>query len=348
MYFDHGGQLNAASKHFGIAPDQWIDLSTGISPWSWPVPKLPPSVWRRLPESDRRLEQAAAAYYGCQEEAISAVPGSQFAIGLLPQLFTKSRVAIPRWGYQEHRQAWLLHDHTTVDYSSFEELERLVEQGIVRFAIVINPNNPGTELWCQDRLLQLANRLRQREGLLIVDEAFVDAVEEQSLVSACPHSGLVVLRSFGKFFGLAGIRLGFICADARLISMTETNAHPWMVSTVAREVGEQALLDIKWQQQQRKRLWQMEQRWLPCLNELLPEFQWSSSVLFATGRGSALLCQTRYEQLAQNGILIRLFTQQEGLDGIRIGLPTELQFERFVDRVSGLQSFQNIRHATIN
>ena len=203
----HGGDLSEASEVFGIPKDQWIDLSTGISPWSWPVPEVPESVWRALPDACDGLEEAAANYYGCDPGVLLAVPGSQYALQHIPFHIDRGRVAIPARGYAEHRAAWLNAGHEVVDYKNAEQLAQLAAGHEVQHAVVINPNNPTGEMVGSQQLMAMQQQLHSVGGWMIVDEAFVDALPGNSLVSECPQSGLVVLRSVGKFFGLAGLRL---------------------------------------------------------------------------------------------------------------------------------------------
>ena len=317
----HGGDLDAASRKFGIAEGQWLDLSTGISPWSWPVPAIPESVWRRLPGSGSALQQAAADYYGCAPGAVLPVAGSQIAIQQLPQLFTGAVVAIPNRGYAEHRHAWRQAGHRVRLYGSTGQLQQWVSQGEVSHAVVINPNNPTAGLLGREPLLALHRTLAGRGGVLLVDEAFMDVTPQHSLAPLCPLPGLVVLRSVGKFFGLAGIRLGFALATPALLASLKERLSPWMVSHPADWLGARALRDRDWQGLQVARLQQQSARWLRALQQQLPELTFSATALFASGFGDAELCRQCHGALARQGVWVRIFEPDQGRNALRFGLP---------------------------
>ena len=203
----HGGRLDEAIAAHGGLRKQWLDLSTGINPTSWPVPNLPQALWHRLPEeSDVALARdAARAAYGVPADAgIVVAPGTQALIQHLPGLVAPQPVAIIGPTYEEHRLSWARHGH-----------EALVVDGIAsaeasaRIVVVVNPDNPTGRLHDPARLAALAKRLAARGGWLVVDEAFADVAPEASVAEAAGRDGLVVLRSLGKFYGLAGARIGF-------------------------------------------------------------------------------------------------------------------------------------------
>src|SRR6185312_7570020 len=109
-------------------------------------------------------------------------------------------------------------------------------------AVVVNPNNPDGRQHDPASLLALLPRVTR----LVIDESFADAVPQASLAAEAGKAGLLVLRSFGKFYGLAGLRLGFVLGSADDISALDAMAGPWPVSGVAIEIGRKALLDRDW------------------------------------------------------------------------------------------------------
>lgn len=309
---EHGGRLRLAAHRWGIPLADWVDLSTGINPQAYPVPPLAPDCWRRLPEDGDGLEAMAAACYG--NARLLALPGSQAAIQLLPRLLPRAVVACLSPLYEEHPQAWEGAGH---------RLRRLQNASLARAlatatpnVLLCNPNNPTARQFTRDELLATAAQLAQRGGTLIVDEAFGDATPEHCVADvagteAAPN--LIVLRSLGKFFGLAGARVGFLFAAPELLARMAEALGPWPISGPARAVAAAALADRDWQAGMRGTLAAASQR-LAAL--LAPLGESTGTALFRwLPRADAVAL---HDFLAQRGILVRLFSE---IPGLRIGLP---------------------------
>lgn len=309
---EHGGQLRIAAQRYGIPLAQWLDLSTGINPEPWPVPTLSPGTWARLPEADDGLEAAAARYYG--NAGLLPVPGSQAAIQWLPRLFPPAAVACLSPLYSEHPQAWQRAGHR-VRFLQNASLDRALA-AMTPCVLLCNPNNPTGETRCREAVVEAAAQLRQRGGWLIVDEAFVDpqpALSVTDLAGSERAPNLIVLRSLGKFFGLAGARLGFLFAAAELRNRLAEMLGPWAVSGPAREAGRLALADTAWQATTRDSLAARGRR----LGDLLaPAGTVTATPLFATL--SCPQADALHDFLARRGILVRRFDQ---LPLLRFGLP---------------------------
>ena len=325
---EHGGRLRRAAAEHGIALGDWLDLSTGVHPLGWPVPALPAEVWRRLPEDDDGLEAAAAQY--CGHPAPLPVAGSQAAIQLLPQLLPRATVACLAPLYNEHPHAWAQAGHR-VRRLPAGQLQRALGAA-VPYVLLCNPNNPTAHLLGRDELLAAAARLHARGGWLIVDEAFIDATPQHSVAAeagsaAAPN--LIVLRSIGKFFGLAGIRLGFVCAAAELRQKLAVALGPWSVAGPARAAARLALADRTWQSAQRSALAAASAR-LQTL--LAPLGEVRATALFAT---VATPHAARWHgELARRAILTRLFADPALL---RFGLPADAAgWQRLADALAPL------------
>jgi cobalamin biosynthetic protein CobC len=247
----HGGDLDAARREFPAAPEPWIDLSTGINPLPYPLPDLPLEVWQRLPERAEmsRLAVTAARAYGAADAGmVAAAPGTQALIQLLPRLRTRCRVAILGPTYAEHAICWRREGH---DVEVVPRSEALRDADV---AVIVNPNNPTGRLVGRAQLHQIAADLKGRGGLLVVDEAFIDVMDPAaSLVPQLPPA-TIVLRSFGKTYGLAGLRLGFALAEAPLARRIGALLGPWAVSGPAITIAERALSDAAWLLAARERL----------------------------------------------------------------------------------------------
>ncbi|MDR3436908.1 threonine-phosphate decarboxylase CobD [Telmatospirillum sp.] len=307
----HGGDLVGADARFGHPATGWLDLSTGVSPFPYPLPDIDPACWRRLPDAalEAGLRQAAAGAYGAvDDDHIVVAAGSQAIIRILPRLRPFSRVAVIGPTYSEHATSWSYSGHQVV---SCETLDRVGDCEVV---VVVNPNNPDGRRHDPERLLEIAADMAGRGGLLVVDEAFGDVEPGQSMVPSV-RPGLLVLRSFGKFFGLAGLRLGFAVADPAMARLLRTALGPWSVSGPALVVGQKALSDQDWIAEARSRLLRAAGQ----LDTLLTD-----AGLVVTG-GTALFrlvnaprAWALYEHLGQRGILARPFAASPRW--LRIGL----------------------------
>ena len=219
----HGGDLDAARERFPGAPEPWIDLSTGINPVPFPISVLPAKIWSRLPtrsEEEALLAAAAARYRARNSEMIAAAPGTQALIQLLPRLFPRSSVEIIGPTYEEHEACWMRQGHSV---SVVEDLGPSEHADVV---IVVNPNNPTGRIIPVSALRAVARTLARTNGLLVVDEAFIDVFPETaSIVSDLPPA-TIVLRSSGKIYGLAGLRLGFAIAEVSLASSLALETAP--------------------------------------------------------------------------------------------------------------------------
>lgn len=311
MSLEHGGRLREAAQRYGIALADWLDLSTGIAPYGWPLPAIPAIAWQRLPETDDGLEAVARDYYGAA--TLLPVAGSQAAIQALPRLRRAgARVGVVSPAYAEHAAAWRRAGH---------QVQELGEGGVERaldrldVLLVVNPNNPSGRLIAPERLLEWHARLAARGGWLLVDEAFMDCTPDHSLAAHSQRSGLIILRSFGKFFGLAGIRLGFVLAEHELLERLDEQLGPWTVSGPARALAVALLGDAEGQLRQRQRLQTDSLRLAVLLSEhgLAPAGGTALFQLVAQQQAVGL-----HGYFARRGILLRLFAETRCL---RFGLP---------------------------
>ncbi len=306
-------------RRLGMPEADWLDLSTGINPHGWAAPTPPPDCWARLPDADDGLIEAASAYYG--SSALLLVPGSQAALSLLPRLRGRSRVGVIAPGYAEHGAAWQRAGHEVVPLSSAQ----LAGGAGTAFdvLVVINPNNPDGTYFEPETLLEWRAAIASRGGCMVVDEAFVDPTPEYSLVPRCPLPGLVVLRSIGKFFGLAGMRIGLAAGPDELLDPLAEALGPWAVNHPARWVTRRALADTAWQARMRARLAEDAARLEALLGRHFPQRS-AGTPLFRTvltPNAAAV-----HEALAHRAILVRLLDRQ---DGLRFGLPPDdAAFER--------------------
>lgn len=311
----HGGNLRQAAKLYAIPLENWIDLSTGINPCPWLPSDIPSTVWQRLPESDDDLLPVAQRYYGCDN--LLPLAGSQAAIQTLPYCRQRSRIGIVSPCYAEHAHCWEKADHSVV-YIKPDQIDLFIPG--LDILLLANPNNPDATHYSVEQLLGWHQRLIKDNGWLIVDEAFIDSTPEKSLLPHCKTmpEGLIVLRSIGKFFGLAGIRLGFLAAEPKLLQQVAQRQGAWAVSHPARWLGQHALVDQQWQIQTRHFLRRQSKKLQHLLAQSFPAYEIKRSHYF---------CYMQHPQaehikqhLAQQGIWTRTFKKPAAL---RLGLPAD-------------------------
>lgn len=235
MKIEHGGNLKEAIKVYGGERSEWIDISTGISPFTVPIPELNLEDWQRLPEPSSLSELAyiAQRYYGADQNCV-VTSGSQFVINHLPDLL-EGDVGIVEPTYGEYAGAFVRQNRDFTSISSIDDI------GDVQSIILANPNNPTGRIFSRDELLNLAAKLSARSGYLIVDEAFCDVCDQASMLTENSVDNLIVLRSFGKFFGLAGARIGFVFAHDEILHQIEQLQGPWAVTGPSMVVAKHAL-----------------------------------------------------------------------------------------------------------
>ena len=311
---DHGGSLGRARALFPNALLPFVDLSTGINPHSYPLFDLPATSLLRLPEAGRgrELKEIAASTYGAPSSAnVVPAPGTQILLPRVASLVRPGKALVLGPTYAEHARAAAIAGHEVAEASDFAALAE------ADLAIIVNPNNPDGRIIERDRLLALAAGLRAKGGLLVVDEAFMDVgPREQSLAGDVGVGGIVVLRSFGKFFGLAGVRLGFALSDATTAELLETQFGPWAVAGPALEYGIRALADIGWQNAMRASLAEASER----LDALFGRFG------APVAGGTTLFRYLRlpdaaglFSALGERGVLLRHFSDRP--HALRAGLP---------------------------
>ncbi len=315
---EHGGNLAAAAKQYDIPLENWLDLSTGINPEGYPIAQIPAAIWQKLPLEDDGLIEAACAYYGCQFALPTA--GSQAALQILPQLRADSKVAMPKFMYQEHANAWQANGHEVIKFDFFPD-ENTIQQADV--LLLCNPNNPTAIKFSVPELLSWHASLASRGGWLVVDEAFMDITPEHSIAKYAHLEGLFVLRSLGKFFGLAGARVGFILAEEHMLKQMQEAIGPWSITGPSRLIAKQALLDKAWQEKMRVQLAENSQKLATLLTKyhLTPMSGTALFQFLPTKNAQAL-----QQHLAQQGIWVRLFSDTPGLSAraaLRFGLPPE-------------------------
>jgi cobalamin biosynthetic protein CobC len=287
--------VDAARAIWGGERADWLDLSTGINPEPYPLPTLPRDVWTNLPDRDATVafQAAARAFWAIPATAaVLAVPGTSAAIARIPALAERGTVHIPGPTYNEHAAAFAAQGWT------------LGEDGATA-CVIVHPNNPDGRLWPD----------APDAPLTVIDESFADLCPDLSLVARAARPGTLVLKSFGKFWGLAGLRLGIVAGDPALVDRLAALFGPWAVSGPALAVGTRALGETDWAAATRRRLSSDAAR----LDRL---FARDATVVGGTDLFrlySSPDARALHERLARARILTRVFPWDARL--IRVGLP---------------------------
>lgn len=326
----HGGNLARARLQFPQAPEPWIDLSTGINPYSYPHSTVPANAFWRLPDPEHadRLKALAAQAYGAPSAAhVVAAPGTQILlpmIAALPKVHARAAVLSPT--YAEHARAARL---TGYDVTETEDFGSLADADL---AVVVNPNNPTGRTTSRSDLLALAAHMQSKGGLLVVDEAFQDVSETESVADAVVDAGLLVLRSFGKFYGMAGVRLGFAIAAADVAARLEEQLGPWSVSGPALHVALEALADQDWRHAMRQTLQLQAARLDAVLNDCaIPVIGGTSLFRYVQHERAAAI----HAGLGEAGVLVRRFEDRPRF--LRFGLPADQDWARLEAALKALK-----------
>ncbi|MFA5581457.1 MAG: threonine-phosphate decarboxylase [Paracoccaceae bacterium] len=295
---DHGGGLDAAMARWGGTRADWLDLSTGINPVPYPIGEIPAHAWTALPDAGAmdRLLRAARRFWQVPDGAdIIAAAGASALIARMPALAGPGPAYIPRPTYNEHAAAFGAAGVAVVDDPA------------APIHVYVHPNNPDGRLWSGGAI---------RAPFSVIDESFCDITPDASHIAQTTRPGVVVLKSFGKFWGLAGLRLGFAIGTPDTLAPLRDLLGPWAVSGPALAVGARALADTQWAEATRARLAHDAAR----IDSLL------------SARGAALVGGSTlfrlyhvddaaewHENLAQRRILSRIFPYSP--HWLRLGLP---------------------------
>lgn len=322
----HGGDIYSASAHYGIPAEQWLDLSTGLNPDAYPVTGLEPQAFQRLPYLRPDFIAAAARYYG--NDQLMPGNGSQLIIQALPDCLDMLPVLLPEFGYQEHRDHWQRHGNNIRTYPAFDSdmaaaaIEAALNRAEPFHLVIINPNNPTGLCFTPQQLKNWAGRMPVG-GHMVIDEAFIDLAPEQSVLGRHFCDNMLVLRSFGKFFGLAGIRLGFVFAQADLRAKLQQRTGIWMVNGPAQSLATRAMLDRSWQANAQQRIRDCavltRQLFSPLFDRVRP-VQQIHTPLFSSYQLSVEQADKLHNHFASLGILLRIITLDQQFSLLRIGV----------------------------
>ena len=325
----HGGALAAAAARYVIAAGDWLDLSTGINPAPYPLPALDAADFTRLPDPAALaglIDAARRAYGVAETAAVVPLPGSDLGLRLLPLLRRAGHVAVLSPTYSGHAEAWRGAGHAVAPVTTLAEAEG------ADVVVLANPNNPDGRRYASEAILAALGRLPP-DGLMLVDEAFADLEPAESLAPRLRDPRLVLLRSFGKFYGLAGLRLGFALGSGAAVERLAALVGDWPLSGPAISVGTRALNDRDWQVATRLRLAGLRAQLDAILERHGLEVAGGTDLFRLVRSADA---RALHEGLARQGIWTRIFADLPG--AIRFGLPLEDGFDRLDQALAAIRT----------
>ena len=305
----HGGNKTAAARAYGVEPSEMIDLSTGISPRPYPLDlgafELSDLIELPQAEDAEHLTQVMTSSWHIPDSAkLALASGSGAIISLMPHLYQgdKRHVYCPEPVYSEHVIAWQNAGYTIITYDAGAIPD--VDWGRAAAILAVQPGNPMGHIAPPSDWLALMSDAAAHNVMVIFDEAFIDLAPQLSLIPHMGQKGQIVIRSFGKFYGLAGVRLGAAIGHPDDITALYHLMGPWAVSTMALRFGAAAIADHAWADDQR--------RWLSDRMTFLKEGLAARNVTIVGGTDLYLLIDVAdaarlQDDLARQGFWTRIF-----------------------------------------
>ncbi len=324
---EHGGDIYGIARELGLAPGELLDFSASINPLGFP-PGLPSALSQALAEvvhyPDRRctaLREELAAYHGLSPAQILVGNGSTELIYLIPRALRPRRGLIVAPAFGEYDKAlraagaevrW----HVTAEADGFT-LRGPLDPGAAELVFLANPASPSGALVPPEEMAAVVRRLTARGAVAVLDEAFIDFVEEASLKHALSRvPGLMVLRSFTKFFGIPGLRLGYLLGAAELVARVGAVQEPWSVSTLAQAAGRACLAEADFMARSRRMVAEARERFQGQLAGLpgLRVFPSAANYLLLKLAQPGLDAATVRRRLLARGLIIRDASNFRGLN----------------------------------
>ncbi len=258
MLDGHGGNIKKVSDLYGVDPGEILDFSASINPLGYPDSVRAAILDRfdevlNYPDSEcSDLRSTIAAKYACNEANILVGNGSNELFYLVPRTLKPGSGIILQPTFSEFQDALSSADVRVTDVMNEDDdfpLFNLHDSQLkdCRDEIIIfcNPNNPTGQLIQREEIVRFVEANSDR--FVVIDEAFMDFVEEEERYSVLPDAhtlkNLIVVRSLTKFYGFPGLRLGFLVASTPVMNKLWKFKEPWTVNSLAQVAGSTALGD---------------------------------------------------------------------------------------------------------
>ena len=342
----HGGNIYEAARRYGLDEKRIIDFSSNANPLgpsssALRAAKKALSLIGRYPDPETaELRKAIARYFGIKSEHVVCGNGTNGLIHLIPRVFRPKKVLIPVPTFTEYAAAvrdaggeavlFPLKEHNGFRVDPIEMSFALKGMDM---AFLCNPSNPTGMLIPKVDVLEIARYALEHGVRLVVDEAFIDYADSESIVKEAvqsPH--LICLRSFTAFFGLPGIRVGHAVANEAAAAVLREGQEPWTVSIPAERAAIAALND--WGHIKRtRRVIEKERTHLLSALRILPGVEtFPCSANFILVKLTSFDAYTLIQKLGERGMLVRGCSSFPGLDSrfIRIAVRTQRENNRLI------------------
>jgi len=358
-YF-HGGNVWDFSKKYNISIDKLIDFSISTNPLGAPETSIENirhhlNLIKHYPDPDPEwLLKALAESIGVASNNVIVGNGSTELIYLFNEVFLENGfdAVIPVPSFSEYKAAiehfggnmiFLTCDSSQNFQLNVEELERTISKK-TRIIFLCNPNSPTGVLYKKEDIIRIIKFAAERNVLVFLDEDYIDFVDDDKRYSMVEYvndyNNLFILRSLTKFFGLAGVRIGFGIGSPDLVTVLKNVIMPWSVNSLAMYATAAAVKDKEFI----KRTRQLVSNGRKTMVELFKSITWlkvypseTNFLLLEIIQGNLTSTQIK-EGLAKKGLLIRDCKDFDGLNNkfFRVTVRRPEENKKLIDNITAL------------
>ncbi len=349
----HGGNIREIAKRYGLKPEEIIDFSASINPLGMSkrarkaVVERVDSILHYPEQFAEGLTLEAARFYGVPNDCLIASNGSTELIYLIPRAFKPKKALIINPTFSEYKNALKIAGCGIDYFLMLEEdgfrlrvdpLKRVLKGGY-NILYICNPGNPTGTLIQKSDILDIVDNSLSHDTLCIVDEAFIDFAEEESVKrEAVERSNLIVLRSMTKFFGIPGLRIGFAIGNKERIGEMMVYKEPWSVNALGSIAAIEGLGDTEYIEESRRYVAKERYHLFSALKEIqgLKSFPSSANYILLKIKRDGVDADSLAATLAKEGILIRSCSSFDGLGNrfFRVAVRKREENERLIQLIT--------------
>ncbi len=364
MLNGHGGNINNICNTYGLNPDEIIDFSASINPLGYPDSVRNVILERfddilNYPDSEcADLRKVIAERYSCKESNIIIGNGSNELFHLIPRALKPIQGAVLQPTFSEFKDALyntnvniieIINNSKSLKFNLSDSKLKGFKEGVV---FLCNPNNPTGQLVTKEEILEFAKYYPKR--LIVVDEAFMDFVEEEEMFTvikeASSMENLIVVRSLTKFYGFPGLRLGYLVACEFIINNLLRFKEPWTVNSFAQVAGQAAINDKEFTYNTRRFVSSEKMFLYEGLSKIkgLHPFYPSANFILVRIGNDELTALSLHDLLIKGKIIIRDCSNFIGLSDkyFRVAARTRDENQRLLNALKGIMSCQTAEVAS--